>query len=213
MQQPLIQTQPVTGTPIITSYGDGLRNEAVRKALHVLIAFVPSLAQLFGPSTTLILLSAGTLFYTAAETLRLRGTQVLLVSRMTVLASRSRGSAGFELGPVTLGLGAMLSLYLYPAPAAAIAIYALAFGDGIAGLGGKFLGTIPIPELGGKTLEGSALCYIAVFLAAFSVTRDPGLSVVVAASATAVEAMPLKDFDNIALPLATGLIATGLLAM
>jgi dolichol kinase len=213
MQQPLVQTQPGNRTTFLTTYGEGIRSEMVRKSLHLLIALVPSLATLFGPYMTLVLLAAGTLFYTTAESLRLRGVNVLLISRVTVLASRSRGHAGFELGPVTLGLGAMLSLFLYPAPAAAIAVYALAFGDGFAGLGGKILGLTPIPELGGKTLEGSTICYVAVFLAAFSVTRDPGASVVIAASATALEAMPLKDFDNLALPLGTGLVATGLLAM
>lgn len=213
MQQPLIQMQAATGTAMLTSYADGFRSELVRKSLHVLIAFVPSLALLFGPAATLVLLAAGTLFYTSAEAMRISGREVLLVSRVTVLASRSHGSKGFELGPVTLGLGAMLALFLYPAPAAAIAIYALAFGDGFAGLGGKLLGINPMPELGGKTLEGSTICYIAVFLATFSVTRDPGLSVVVAAAATAIEAMPLADLDNVVLPVGTGLIATGLLAL
>jgi dolichol kinase len=213
MQQPLVQTQPATGTALITSYADGLRSELVRKSLHVLIAFVPTIAQLFGPAATMVLLAAGTLFYTTAESLRVSGVQVLVVSRITVLASRSHGSRGFELGPVTLGLGAMLALFLYPAPAAAIAIYALAFGDGFAGLGGKLLGITPVPELGGKTVEGSTICYIAVFFVTFSVTRDPGISAVIAAAATAIEAMPLQDLDNIALPLGTGLLATGLLAL
>lgn len=213
MQQPLIQTHPATGTAVLTTYADGFRSELLRKSLHVLIAFVPTMAQLFGAVATMSLLAAGTLFYAVAEALRLSGTQVVLVSRITVLASRSRGGAGFELGPVTLGLGAMLSLFLYPAPAAAIAIYALAFGDGFASLGGKLFGLTPIPELGGKTLEGSTICYIAVFLAAFSVTRNPGVSVIVAAGAAAFEALPLKDLDNIVLPLGTGLIATALIAV
>lgn len=212
MQQPIIQTQPGTGAATITTYAESLRSEFLRKSLHLLIALVPSLAYLFGPDTTLVLLSAGTLFYTTAEWLRLGGVEVVLVSRVTILASRSHGSGGFELGPVTLGLGAMLSLFLFPAPAAAIAIYALAFGDGLASLGGKVFGTMPIPQLGGKTLEGSTICYVSIFVVTYSVTRDPGTSVVVAAGATAIEAMPLRDFDNIALPLGSGLIATALLA-
>jgi dolichol kinase len=207
MQQPLIQTHATSGTATITTYADSIRSELVRKSLHVLIAFVPSLAQLFGPAATMTLLAAGTLFYSVAEALRLSG------SRVTVLASRSHGSAGFELGPVTLGLGAMLSLFFYPASAAAIAIYALAFGDGFASLGGKLFGLTPMPELSGKTLEGSTICYVAVFLAAFAVTRDPGASVIIAAGATALEAIPSKDLDNILLPLGTGLIATALLVV
>ncbi|MFO8064957.1 MAG: phosphatidate cytidylyltransferase [Spirochaetota bacterium] len=213
MQQPLVQTQPTTGTLQITSYADGIRTELVRKSLHVLIAFVPSLSLLFGPTVTLFLLSAGTMFYTAAESLRIGGTNVLVVSRVTVLASRRGGADGFEIGPVTLGIGAMLSLFLYPDPAAAIAIYALAFGDGLAGLGGKLLGTTSMPQLGGKTLEGSTMCYVAVFLASFAVTQDPGMAVVIAAAATLLEALPVRDLDNILLPVGTGLIAAGLVAV
>ncbi|MFP3960665.1 MAG: phosphatidate cytidylyltransferase [Spirochaetaceae bacterium] len=208
MQQPFVLAQQTTGTRLITSYGDGIRTEMVRKSLHALIAFVPSLTHVLGPYVTMYLLAAGTLSYTAAEMLRLHGTQVPFVSRVTVLASRTHGRKGFELGPVTLGLGAMLALYLYPAPAAAIAVYALAFGDGFAGLGGKLLGLTPMPELEGKTLEGSTFCYIAVFLSAFAVTGSPVTAVLVAAVATTIEAFPLRDLDNIVLPLGTGLIAT-----
>lgn len=211
MQQSLIQTQPTTGTLQITSYAEGVRTEFVRKSLHVLIAFVPSIALVIGPTITLLVLAVGTMFYTVAESLRIGGTNVFIVSRVTVLASRRRGTDGFEIGPVTLGIGAMLSLFLYPDPAAAIAVYALAFGDGLAGLGGKLFGTTPMPQLGGKTLEGSTMCYVAVFLASFAVTQDPGTAVVIAAAATLFEALPLKDLDNILLPVGTGLLATGLM--
>jgi len=80
------------------------------------------------------------MIYTYAETLRMQGVSVGLISRITEAASRRRDKGSFSYGPVTLGLGAMLALMLYPEPAAAIAIYALAFGDGFSSLFGKIFG-------------------------------------------------------------------------
>jgi phytol kinase len=155
-----------------------IRTEIVRKSLHFLIALTPSLASMN------------------------------LVSRITALAARPRDSGRFVLGPVTLGLGALASLSFYPEPAAAIAIYALAFGDGIASLAGKLFGRTRIPFTGGKSLEGSFACFIAVFSATYGLTRSPGGSAAVAAFATLVEALPVKDLDNLILPLAVGSFAT-----
>jgi len=120
------------------SFPQAFGGEIVRKALHLLIAFVPLLAGI-DVRATMTLLAAGTLFYVFAERLRIEGQPVLLISDLTIIASRERDKGRFVLGPVTLGVGAMLSLLLYPSTAAAIAIYALAFGDGFASLAGKLL--------------------------------------------------------------------------
>ena len=53
-----------------------MRGEVVRKALHLLIALVPSLASLSVPFT-LALLAFGTLFYALAETSRRHGHPVI----------------------------------------------------------------------------------------------------------------------------------------
>jgi phytol kinase len=183
-----------------------LRRELVRKSLHVLIAFVPSIATIAGVAPTLALLTAGVLFYSGAEYLRQQGGSIALVSALTVIASRPRDKGHFVLGPVTLGVGAMLALLLYPAPAAFIAIYALAFGDGIASLAGKVFGTVRI--VGSKSLEGSLACFIAVFAATAAVTHDLPASVMIAGTATTLELLPTNDMDNVILPIGTGLMAT-----
>ncbi len=181
-----------------------IRHELLRKALHLLIAFVPLLAGV-DVGLAMALLSAGTLFYLLAEQARQRGHEVLIISDLTVLALRKRDEGHFVLGPVTLGVGAMLALLLYPAPASAIAIYALAFGDGLASLAGKLIGTIRIPFTGGKTLEGSLTCFLAVFLVTARLSGSFPLAGVVALTATILELLPLGDFDNIILPVGTGL--------
>jgi dolichol kinase len=149
---------------------------------------------------------AGTLAYIWMETLRFSGVKVPLISSLTSMASRSRDMGQFVMGPVTLGLGALLALRLYPSPAASIAIYALAFGDGFASLIGKFFGRLRPAFLFGKSVEGSLACFTAVFIAAWRVSGSMSIALAAAFTAMAVEALPLEDYDNIALPVTVGLV-------
>jgi len=188
------------------SIREELRIEILRKGIHLLIAFVPAIARL-SQGLAMGLLSGGVIVYAACETLRLKGYVVPLVSRVTALAARRRDAGRFVLGPVTLGLGALLSLLLYPNPAATIAVYALAFGDGLSSLVGKSIGSIRIPFTGGKSLEGSLTCLTAVFVSSMALTGDAPRSLAVAFAATLIEAVPTKDLDNIILPVLTGAVA------
>jgi phytol kinase len=185
---------------------DELRIELLRKSIHLLIGFVPALASL-NVGLTIGFLASGIITYAVCENLRLSGIEVPIVSRVTSLAARRRDSGKFVLGPITLGVGALLALLLYPDPAASIAIYALAFGDGLSSLIGKSFGSVRMPFTGGKSLEGSLTCLIAVFTSALALTRDAPRSFAVALVATIIEAVPLKDFDNIVLPVCTGAAA------
>jgi dolichol kinase len=183
-----------------------IKTELVRKSLHFLIALSPSMASLNRPVTVAILM-AGTLFYALMETLRLSGIEVPLVSSLTSMASRARDKDRFVLGPVTLGLGALLALLLYPSPAASIAIYALAFGDGFASLVGRVFGKHRPAFMLGKSIEGSLACFGAVFVTAYGVSLSFRVAFVAALTATLAEALPLEDYDNIALPIAVGFAA------
>jgi dolichol kinase len=188
------------------SINEELRIEILRKGIHLLIAFVPTLAG-YNKGLTIGLLCSGVLFYTICEGLRISGYSVPVISRITSLAARQRDGDSFVLGPVTLGLGALLALLVYPNPAATIAIYALAFGDGLSSLVGKSIGTIKLPFTNGKSLEGSLTCLSAVFLSSIAVTQDAERSLAVAFIATVIEAIPTKDLDNIILPMMTGAAA------
>jgi dolichol kinase len=181
------------------------RAEAVRKSLHFLIALSPGLAAVNYYLTVLALI-AGVLCYTVMEMFRLSGVKVPMVSMLTRMASRPRDMGRFVLGPVTLGIGALLALTLFPSPAACIGIYALAFGDGFAGLVGKLFGRYRPAFLLGKSLEGSLACFTATFISAYMVSQSYLVSLVAASTATAVEALPLEDYDNIALPLVVGFV-------
>lgn len=188
---------------IYTSTADEMRTELFRKSIHFLIAIVPSLA-VISKVGTLALLGMGILVYAYSETLRLSGVVVPIISQVTSMAARKRDQGHFVLGPVTLGLGAMLALLLYPAPAASIAIYALAFGDGLASLVGKLFGKIRPALLMGKSIEGSFACFFAVFFMAYRVSSAIPVAFIAAITATIIELLPLKDFDNILMPIGVG---------
>jgi dolichol kinase len=190
--------------------GPGLRTELLRKSIHLMIAVAPALAAL-DRGWTIALLGAGSLFYALAESARMAGWTVPVISGVTAAAARDRDGDRFVLGPVTLGLGAMLALLLYPNPASAVAIYALAFGDAAASLVGKSIGRIRPSWLFGKSVEGSLACFLVVFIAAFRVSRDPFVATAAAATAALTEALPLEDYDNIALPMAVGFVVSVLL--
>jgi len=122
------------------------------------------------------------------------------------MASRPRDMGRFVMGPVTLGLGALLALLLYPSPAAVIAIYALAFGDGLASLAGKIFGKLRPSFLFGKSIEGTFVCFAAVFISAIAVSGSLQIALAAAVTAAVIEVLPLEDFDNIAIPVTVGLV-------
>lgn len=162
-------------------------------------------------SVTIAFLAAGCLSYTYFEMLRMSGRRVVIVSALTRMASRERDHGQFVLGPVTLGLGAMVALMLYPEPAAAIAIYALAFGDSAASIFGKLFGRVRIPGTRGKTYSGTVACFFTVVTVAFRLTGSVPKALLIASAAAVFEALPTGDLDNIVLPLGTGFITAQLL--
>jgi dolichol kinase len=208
MEQLLVLTDRVYNSRI----GRQLRTELIRKAIHLLIALVPLLAAI-DVGLTMGLLGAGTLFYIFAENARRHGVSILLVSDLTVVASREQDRGRFVLGPVTLGIGAMLALLLYPGKASIIAIYALAFGDSAASLVGKSVGGLRIPFANGKTFAGTFACFFVVLIVAYRLTGDWTTSFVVGTATALFEVFPTTDMDNIIIPVGTGFVAHHLLVL
>jgi dolichol kinase len=182
-----------------------VKSEIIRKSIHFLIALSPLMASYNKPFAVFFLLF-GTLGYILMEYLRISGVYIPVVSSVTDMASRPRDAGRFIMGPVTLGFGALLALLLFPSYIAAIAIYAVAFGDGIASLIGRFLGKFRPAFLFGKSIEGSTACFFMVFISAYLVCSDFRISFIAAFAATAVEALPLKDYDNLVIPVFVGFV-------
>jgi dolichol kinase len=150
---------------------------------------------------------AGVLFYFCAESFRFLGFSLPLVSFVTRTVSRKREQGHFTLAPATLGLGAFLAISVFPPPVAAAAIYALAFGDSASTITGKFLGRLRPAFLTGKSVEGSLACFAVSVLAAYLVFSDPKTALAVGFASLLVDALPIREFDNIFLPLAAGFAA------
>ena len=158
-----------------------LWKELFRKVIHCCTAFVPLFLH-FAKIPVITLLSVTGIFYVVAETARHRGKEVPLVSTITL----------WEENP------------------AAIGIFSLAFGDGLASLAGKFFGKVKIPFSGGKTAAGSLMCFFAIFISTFCVSRNVLMSLVLALEGALIEILPLKDFDNLLIPVIIGGTATAL---
>ncbi len=180
-----------------------ISKELFRKTIHMCSAFVPLfLGFMYWP--VLIALICVLIFYIVAEILRVNGVNVPGISYITAAAARKRDEGKFVLGPVTMSLGVIVSSIIWPLQAATIGIFALSFGDGLASLSGKLFGRVQIPFTKGKTVAGSLTCFTAVFVSSFFVSRNSFVSLVNASAAMFIEVMPIKDFDNLIIPISIG---------
>ena len=180
-----------------------LRKEFFRKTIHICTAFVPVLLH-FARIPAIICLCAAGIFYVIAERLRSKGHEIPVISDVTAAAARKRDENKFVMGPVTLVAGIVAAALLWNEVAASVGIFALAFGDGLASLAGKTFGKIRVPYTHGKTVEGSLTCFAAIFSSTFFITPDTLIALSVAASGAFIEVLPLKDFDNLLIPVLLG---------
>ncbi len=183
-----------------------LYKEIFRKSIHLCSCFVPLLLKSFY-KTTIVLLVIAAVFYSLAQFLALKGKRLPLISDISDMAARERDRGKFALGPLTLVFGIVASALLFSPKAASVGIFALAFGDGLASLAGKFLGNLHIPHTGGKTCAGSLVCLTAIFISSFCVLGRADAALVLALCGMLIEVLPLKDFDNILIPLLLGALA------
>lgn len=191
-------------------YKNSIKKEFFRKSIHLCSALIPTFLTI---AYWLVLACLGIVLfaYIVSELLRMRGKLLPVIAHITEAASRKRDENRFVLGPVTLVLGIMATVFIWKDDAARIGIYALAFGDGLASLAGKLFGRTRIPFTCGKTVVGSLTCFTAVFCSTFAVCKDAWIALILAGSAMFVELIPLKDFDNLVIPIAIGGLAQLLL--
>lgn len=191
---------------LLRQYALVFRKEILRKTIHLCTLAIP-FALKFARTPVLVLLALALVVYTVAEILRMHNKTVPIISAITAAASRKRDENRFVLGPVTLCVGILLSALLFSDKASAIGIYALGAGDGLASLTGKMFGAQKIPFTGGKSVVGSLTCFVAVFLLTVFVSHAILPSLVIAFVCMFVEMLPLKDFDNVLIPLVASFIA------
>jgi len=187
-----------------------LKKEFFRKAIHMFSSFTPFL-YFFSRSLVLVGLLIVTLIYFLSEVLRSKNIRIPIISRITEIASRSRDEGKLVLGPITLSIGIFLTFTLFDYRTATLAIFAVSFGDGVASLFGKIIGGVKIPFTFGKTMSGSMGCFITLCSVYLLCGLDVSQALVISAAGAIIEAFPTGDFDNLILPISTGLIIQNLI--
>jgi len=178
--------------------------ELFRKSIHLCSALVPVMLYYFY-WPVIILLFFALAGYSVCEVLRLKGHTIPLISWITEFASRDRDENKFVLGPVTLVCGILLAAFCLPYEGVKVGVFALAFGDGCASIFGKLFGHIKIPFTKGKTLAGCIACFTAVFIATYLASKNLFGALWTALFTMILEALPLFDFDNLIIPICSGL--------
>lgn len=181
--------------------------EVFRKSIHLSSALTVVLAEHWH-TLTVAGIAGISVLYCVSEFLRMRGHELFLIADITRYASRARDKGRFVLGPLTLAGGVLTALLLFPMHTAKIAVFALAFGDGLASLVGKRFGKIHLAFFKDKTVAGSLTCFAAVFLSAFAVSGSFWKSLILGIAGAGIEMLPLKDYDNLLIPIAIGCLAS-----
>lgn len=189
-----------------SAHQHALTTELIRKTIHISSAVTVLLAQRWYTQTIAAIIGMSVL-YGISEWLLMHHYHMFCIAALTRLAARERDKGRVVYGPLTLAVGVVLALVLYPLHTAKIAVYALAFGDGVASLIGKKFGKTPLRFTRDKTVVGSAACFTVVACTSFVVSGSVWKSGLLALLTTVIEMLPLKDFDNLFIPLIVGFAA------
>ena len=198
--------------PIVTENGLQVsspaisRSESLRETIHIssfLLSFVCIyLLKNYLVSLLILLL---TLLYIISEVARLRGINFPVLSTITWRAANKPELYEFATAPIFFALGIVFSLIIFPAPLSYASITTLTLGDGFANIFGRKFGSISYPFNKGKNMEGSIFGFLFASVGAMLFV-DPVKAFVGATVGMLTECLPLPISDNLAVPLASGLV-------
>lgn len=176
----------------------------IREMIHASGLIIPFICvYLFNNLIVATLLFIAAFIYSASELLRILGTNVPIISKITLWAADRSELQEFNTAPIFHALGIALSLLIFPTRIGYAAIAVLTLGDSSASILGKRFGRIKIPFNRGKSIEGSIIGLVIAFLGALLFV-DPITAIVGAAAGILIEALPLPLDDNLLMPLAAG---------
>ncbi len=181
----------------------------VRKIFHICGGMVAPLAAIVFPRNLLLCgLGAGAFLLLSFETARFASPSCN--SRFLALCGpylRRQENSGVT-GSTYMVISSLLTFLIFPRDIAIIAISFLAIGDAVGALVG-------VAFSGGKQVEknwqGSVTCFLSCLLIGLLLNHlflNIGISIVLigAATATVVEALPLRINDNITIPISSAII-------
>jgi len=178
--------------------------EIRRKGMHVLVAFMPLFPTGFHPImfAGIVLLVAA---YAVSECFRINGYSFPLLGSITRSSIRKAEERGFAFGPITLVLGASLSLLFFPLAVASTVIWMVAFADTIATIVGRSIGNHRIPYNVKKSIEGSLAAWLTAFLCG-CVYLPLFPAMISGLFASLIESLQLRSLDNLFMPIGTGVL-------
>jgi len=178
----------------------------LRELIHISGLIVPFICiYLFNNLIVALLLFAAVAIYSVSELLRIYGTNVPIISTITLWAADRSELQEFNTAPIFHAFGIALSLLVFPPKIGYAAIAVLTLGDSLASLIGKRYGRTKIPFNRGKSFEGSFVGLVFAFLGAMLFV-DPTTAIIGASAGMIVESLPLPIDDNLLMPLAAGLL-------
>ena len=184
------------------------RSERIRETIHIGSFLVPFVCiYLLGNYLVSSLILILTLLYIISEVARLLGINFPILSAITWRAANKSELYEFATAPIFFALGIVFSLILFPASASYASIAILTLGDGFANIFGRKFGSVTFPFNKGKNVEGSIFGFLFASVGAM-IFVDPVKAFVGAAAGMLIECLPLPISDNLAIPLASGLVLT-----
>jgi dolichol kinase len=194
--------------PVVRSAPLALRRELVRKGLHLLSAAAPIAYAAGVPRSVVIaVLAALATIAIAVEIAR---------AHLPAMSARVERSIGMLFrdtehhawcGATWMLLAFLAAAVLLPAPVAIAAMWAVAVGDALAALVGRWFGRHRLGTP--KSIEGSLACFLATLAGALVLARVGVASSIVAATAATVAEWPRRPLDdNLRIVLAVGCAVT-----
>ena len=184
------------------------RSERIRETIHIGSFLLPFVCiYILGNYLVSSLILILTLLYMMSEVARLRGINFPILSTITWRAANKPELYEFATAPIFFALGIIFSLILFPASAGYASIVILTLGDGFANIFGRKFGSVTFPFNKGKNVEGSIFGFLFASVGAM-IFVDPVKAFVGAATGMLIECLPLPISDNLAIPLASGLVLT-----
>ncbi|MCP4548784.1 MAG: hypothetical protein GY835_20180 [bacterium] len=178
--------------------------EWVRKGLHLATVGIPLTIWFMPRSFWQWPLIIGTIIVVIIELIRFGHPGFGALFRRVLGPYMRRHEQDELMGSTYLTIACLLSAFLLPREIAVAVMGYLILGDGLAGLVGRTWGRIPIGFH--KTLEGTVTGFLVNLGVGLLIFRDPVPALVGAAVASAAEYLPIPLDDNLAIPLASGVV-------
>lgn len=152
-------------------------------------------------------IAAALLIYLFVEWSARMGKRIPLLTRLTEACKRSDEKGRPSLGPILLAAACIVTPCLFGAKAAAAGLAQAFVADTAATLVGMQWGRVKLPWSSKKSRIGSLAYFLTAVLTDLCFVPFPK-AFLLALAGTAIESLPIREGDNLTVPMGVGWIAT-----